>query len=631
MTDPVVVIDPAAPPAAPSDSSRKVPSTVMPPSMVLAPPRTSVLPLPTSMLPPMVMSPDRSCEPPVVASPPVPLIAPACSEVSVPPASVSVVPAPFTLIVPVPAPLKVLLVRVAMVSSPLMLVVPSAIRFTSASVSTPPSMVNVPPETAPTAPASSVLPVASTVSPSNTPKVPSKPEPSPVKVSTPVPPLPKLPVAPPTRSPAKVLSVPPIVVKFVEPTSSVPPASADNRPTVSSFEVEVSVPPAPMFTSVASPMASPPEMSSVPVVMSMLFEVIDPETVVVPVSTVTGPVPCRVPEMMPPASVAEAVASTVPAMSPPVWPKVAVVSVPDPSMVPPPWVTLPTVSSLSTVSVPVPETVTLSASARSVPTSSCTVPPDTTVVPSTAPATVVLPPLLDSDPVLLPASSTTVPPLVCTERVTTPPASLVKVPKLDVTASMVPWLVASPPPPRSAPVTDPPALMLIVPVPDTFSPVVVVRSPSMVSVPSLTEPPLTVAASPAPSVGWLAMVPSSSTKSSAAAGVASPAQLVPVRKSPSVSPSQATCAMACPPSVKVRPVARMNTSSVALPRRQWRPRLRWRMPIWRRVGRMTGADAFDMCVISCKRPSIARCPARKSLVTYRKRPEKRQHKSGVEG
>ena len=207
-------------------------------------------------------------------------------------------------------------------------------------------------------------------------------------------------------------------------------------------------------------------------------------------------------------------------------------------------------------------------------------PPDTVVAPPTTPALVNVPPLTPSVPVISPLL------LPVPEEVTLPStsdvAAMVSVPSLVIFPVRSPSSVSAPAPEVDALPAMVPAAPTCTRPPVMVTPVapVVVRSPFTVSVPALTATVATVAESPVSSVGWLANPPSSSTTKPAAAGATSPSQLVPVRKSPSVPPSH-VCACTCPPSVSITPVARMNTSSVARPMRQWRRRLRWRMPVCR--------------------------------------------------
>ena len=82
-------------------------------------------------------------------------------------------------------------------------------------------------------------------------------------------------------------------------------------------------------------------------------------TVVVPVCTVAI-APDKVPEIVPPFSVALVVVATNPAILPPDWVNVSAVSCPAPFTVPPVCTSPPMVSAPDVVKVPVPETVTTS-------------------------------------------------------------------------------------------------------------------------------------------------------------------------------------------------------------------------------------------------------------------------------
>ena len=164
-----------------------------------------------------------------------------------------------------------------------------------------------------------------------------------------------------------------------------------------------------------------------------------------------------------------------------------------------------------------------------------TVPADIVTFPLTSPVLVKVPPVLPTVPVTVP--------------------SLVAVPAFVRFPVKVPFRSSAPGPlVATLPTINPPVPTCTSP-PVIVTPLVAVKSPSIVNVPALTAKVLTDALKAAPRVGWFARAPLFSTAASPAPGAVSPAQLVPVTKLLSVSPSHA-CACAIPGAISASPRAR---------------------------------------------------------------------------
>ena len=204
-----------------------------------------------------------------------------------------------------------------------------------------------------------------------------------------------------------------------------------------------------------------------------------------------------------------------------------------------------------------------------------TVPAAVVTFPVTIPVLVkkLVAPLLSKDAIVPPFDA--VPELVTAPAVpvvllNVPPAALVTAPNDP------PLLVTVPPVMVVAPVTVPllailpklllrpdvvklpPAPMVSVP-PVLVTPLVAVRLPLTVRVPALSAIVFTVVVSAAPNTGWFAKAPLFSTTGPPAPGATSPAQLVPVRKLLSVSPSHA-----CADSICGAPIASPRAKAVVV-------------------------------------------------------------------